>query len=149
MQILKIGFENDDKFSLNKVWAWWRGAQWIRKKYADDWHYATEVALEEQKLTKVKGKCILAFYFSFMKNMLDSSNCSPMAKMVEDSLSRNGILEDDTNTYVEGVYYQSINKPIEQRRKMEENTLTVVIFEEGDKGYEAIKALSKPYIWEA
>lgn len=146
MQVLNIEFEDDSKFSLNKVWAGWRGSQWIRKNLADDWHYWTEKALEEQKIKPIKGRCILFFYFSFRKNMLDSSNCAPMAKAIEDAMDRYGIMPSDTNADVVGVYYQSVNKPISERKKMELNVVDVVIYEEKDEMFNILLKESNPYL---
>lgn len=146
MKKLHIDFEDDAKFSLNKVWAWGKWSQWIRKALADDWHYWTEHALEEQALTPVTGKCILFFYFSFRKNMLDSSNCAPMAKAIEDTLTRSWILASDTNADVIWVYYQSVAKSIKTRSKMELNTVDVVIYEESDEMFDKLLLESLDYL---
>lgn len=146
MQILKIEFEDDAKFSLNKVWAGGKGSQWLRKRLADDWHYWTEKALEEQKIKPIKGKCMLFFYFSFRKNMLDSSNCAPMAKAIEDSMDRYWIMPSDTNADVVGVFYQSVNKPLSVRKDMELNTVDIIIYEENDKMFEQLVIESTPFI---
>ena len=132
MQKLRIEFEDSLKFSLNKLWQWGRAMTWIRKNMADDWHYYAEKAVDEFKTKLVKWKCFLFFYFSFRKNMLDSSNCAPMAKMVEDTLTRYWVLQGDTNDTVVGVYYESVHKELKERKTMELNTVDVVIVEEGD-----------------
>jgi hypothetical protein len=88
MQKFRIEFEDSNKFSMNKLWAGGKAMTWIRKAQADDWHYETEKAVEDCKIKKVTKPCVLLFFYSFKKNMLDSSNCAPMSKMIEDTLTR-------------------------------------------------------------
>lgn len=113
---------------------------------ADSWHYWTEKALEDQNIKPIKTKCVLFFYFSFRKNMLDSSNCSPMAKAIEDTLTRSGILKSDTNADVIGVYYQSVDKPKKARDKMEFNVVDILIVESTDKMFETLTEMSTPFL---
>lgn len=148
MQSFVIEFETDDKFSLNKVWSWWRWMQWVRKKMADNWHYSTEVEIEKQKIKKVKNPCILVFSYIFLKNMLDSSNCVAMSKMVEDALARNWILDWDTNDSVIATINASILLPLNERKNLPYNILEVKIFEEWvDKEYNIIKNITNINLW--
>ena len=78
--------------------------------------------------------------------MLDSSNCAPMAKAIEDAMDRYGIMPSDTNADVVGVYYQSVNKPISERKKMELNVVDVVIYEEKDEMFNILLKESNPYL---
>lgn len=119
--------------------------QWVRKALAKDWHYYTEIAIENSKIKKVKGSAILLFYFKFKKNMLDSSNVGPMAKCIEDTLTEQGILATDTNADVKGVYYCSVEQSKKIRDLMREHIVDVVILEEGDKEFEALSKLETKY----
>lgn len=48
------------------------------------------------------------FHFKFVSHPLDSSNCSYMAKLIEDALEREGILPKDNIKYVKGIYLESM-----------------------------------------
>lgn len=52
---------------------------------------------ENGKIPKFSSIVDIHFRFYWKTRPLDSSNCSPMAKCVEDTLVRSGVLEKDTN----------------------------------------------------
>lgn len=145
MKSFRIEFDDDMKFSLNKIWAGWRGMQWVRKALANDWHYWSEKSIEEVGLKPIKGQVYILFYFKFMKNMLDSSNVAPMAKCIEDTLTKQGILVSDTNADVKAVLYTSIDQPTKVRKLMEHHIVDVVILEEWDKDFRALRNMERVY----
>jgi len=49
---------------------------------------------------KINYKVNIHFNFYFKGRLLDSSNCSYMAKMIEDCLVHYGVIKDDTTKYV-------------------------------------------------
>ena len=134
--ILKFTLEFDEhmKFSLNKVWAWWPGTQWVRKKAADLWHDEIWYYLEENKIKKIDEKVDFYFEFFFKTRALDSSNCSAMGKMIEDGLkydknkNKKWILVDDTNSQVGKFLLESVKLDKKQKEKIEEDYVDIYIF---------------------
>jgi hypothetical protein len=87
------------KVSSNKIYA---GAHWSkRNKLKEGYLYLTKNAF--QKLKPVEGLVDIEFDFYFTRNALDSSNCSYMAKMLEDCLIEWKALKDDTIKYVRSI----------------------------------------------
>lgn len=136
---LRIEFDNDMKLSVNKIWSWWAGTQWIRKKAADLWHSDIFYFLEEEKIQKIHEKVNVFFEFSFStwdnwgSRQLDSSNTAMMAKMVEDALKYDKkknpkwIIADDTNSQVGWVALHSIELPLKARKELETSYVDVSI----------------------
>ncbi|MCP4178075.1 MAG: hypothetical protein GY756_09935 [bacterium] len=95
-----ILLENMDieKISTNDIYS---GKHWSeRKKYKDIFLWL----LKTKKINKIKNYPVkLKFVFQFQKKCLDASNCSYMAKMIEDGLCKLGILVDDDPKYVQSV----------------------------------------------
>lgn len=95
------------KISTNKIYA---GIHWAtRKKQADLFH---------KSLMEFRGKKVeeypvnINYIFEFKGKLLDTTNCTYMAKLIEDSLVINGIIEDDSPKFVEftGIYSQKGEK---------------------------------------
>ena len=93
---MKIRIDNILKMSTNKIYA---GIHYrTRTKHKENYRLITKTIFN--KLEPIEGKVDLSFTFYFAKNALDSSNCSYMAKMIEDCLVEYGVLKDDTIKYV-------------------------------------------------
>lgn len=116
---------------------------WIRKAQADDWHYSTDEATAAQGVRPIDKPCVLLFFYSFRKNMLDSSNCAAMSKMIEDSLTRSWILKTDTNAHVKGTFNSSIERPMSERKHMELNTVDIIIVEEGEDLFKILSDIER------
>lgn len=105
----KIGtltFDMVCKVSTNKIYA---GVHWT-KRDKDKKAYSWEVmrACRSVNLSKIEEyPVMLSFEFQFKGRVLDSSNCSYMAKLVEDGLVHRGILPDDSYKYVSEVRYRA------------------------------------------
>lgn len=84
------------KHSTNKIYAGIHHRD--RKRIKDSYLWLTKTLFKS--LEPVRGKVNLDFTFYFTSRTLDSSNCSFMAKMLEDCLVTYGVLEDDTIDFV-------------------------------------------------
>ena len=134
-----IEFDDAMKLSLNKVWSWWAGTQWIRKASADLWHDDLWQFLEAHKIPKINEKVdfFFTFYFSTWdsgwKRQLDSSNCSAMGKMIEDALkydkkkNTKWIIVDDTNDMVGWFSLRSAQMTLAERKLLETSYVEVSI----------------------
>lgn len=136
----KMDFDDDMKLSLNKVWSWWPWTQWIRKSAADLWHWDIENLLDsipKLKIVKEKVDLFLTFYFStwdsWGKRQLDSSNCSAIWKMIEDSFKYDakknprGFIVDDTNDKVGWFCLRSAQMTLAERKELETSFVEVSI----------------------
>lgn len=105
--ILRYDLPKEYKISTNAIYSW--KTHWAkRKKIADYFHY---ISLQDCKQLKQITKPVnLRFEFYFKTRALDSSNCSFIAKCIEDWLVKNWLLKDDNNKYILSVTYQSITK---------------------------------------
>lgn len=135
----RLEFDDDMKLSLNKVWSWWPWTQWVRKKSSDLWHDEIFYFLEQNRIKPIKEKVDLYFEFyfstwdSWWKRQLDSSNCSAIAKMIEDGLkydknkNEKWILLDDTNDKVWWFCLKSVQMTLSERRELETSYVNVSI----------------------
>jgi len=112
------------KVSTNKIYAW---IHWtIRNEIANRYHKLTkEDCVEFETITE---KVDLKMDFYFRTRYLDSSNCSFMWKMIEDSLVKNWLLTDDTNKYVGKFQCESIVIDKKERSKIEKDYVRVYIY---------------------
>ena len=94
--VYHITFEKLPKWSTNQMYA--GGAYYSRKAIKDKY----KKAVKEQFNKIIRFKCICVYEFFFSSRALDSSNCSGMAKMIEDC-----ILPSDSYRMVGGVYFSS------------------------------------------
>ena len=91
------------KVSTNEIYA---GVHWRkRRKIKQDYLLVTRSKI--RSIPKIEGKVNLSFSFYFKSRPLDSSNCSFMAKMIEDCLVGNGILKDDSIKHVGKISIES------------------------------------------
>lgn len=92
------------KVSSNKIYA---GCHWrTRAKLKGDYLLITKAPFKA--LTPVEGKVDISFTFFFTGRALDSSNCSYMAKMLEDCLVSYGVLKNDTIEFVGKVSMEAV-----------------------------------------
>jgi hypothetical protein len=85
--MIRIRFDNIIKVSSNKIYA---GMHWRnRAKMKED--YKLLLYNDLIKIKPIKYKVSLNFKFYWKSKALDSSNCSYMAKMIEDCLVRKNI----------------------------------------------------------
>lgn len=94
---IKMDIDEDMKFSLNRIWAWWAGTQWIRKAKRDLWH---DVVSENIKLKKIDYPIEIDYKFFFKSRYLDCSNNALHVKLFEDAIVAEWIIDDDTNQYI-------------------------------------------------
>lgn len=96
--MIQIEIPIPQKVSTNAIYA---GMHWgKRKKIADVYHQSL---LEHRKLRVTDFPVEITFIFSFRKKPLDTSNCSFMAKCLEDALVQNEILPNDTIDFVSSI----------------------------------------------
>jgi len=139
----RLDFDEDMKLSMNKVWSGWPWTQWVRKKSADLWHEDITTYLESKRIKPINEKVDFFFEFAFCtwgtwgrQRQLDSSNCSAMGKMIEDSLKYDKkknpkwIIQDDTAFYVWWFCLKTINLSLEERQNLESSYVDVYICKE-------------------
>lgn len=136
---LRIDFDDEMKMSVNKIWSGGNGTQWIRKKVAGLWHEDLFYFLDEHRIKPIKEKIDMFFEFYFStgdsggKRQLDSSNCTMMTKIIEDSLKYDkeknpkGILVDDTNAQCGWHSAHSIQMTLAERKLLETSYVEVSI----------------------
>lgn len=94
--VYHITLEGLPKCSTNQMYA--GGAYYSRKAIKDKY----KKSIHQQFNKVIRFKCVCVYEFYFKTRALDSSNCSVMAKMIEDC-----ILPSDSYRMVGGVYYSS------------------------------------------
>jgi hypothetical protein len=100
---MEITIDLPEKVSTNKYYS---GMHWTKRNKLKDM-YLFEVKSKIREIQKIDNPVNIEFYFFFKSRALDSSNCSIMGKMIEDSLVKIGILNDDTYKHVRKVSYTS------------------------------------------
>jgi|TARA_R100001530_G_scaffold21901_2_gene18000 hypothetical protein len=100
---MKIEIPIPKKVSTNKIYA---GTHWTkRKELADLFH---QYLLPEKNKHKIKEFPVeITYIFRFKGKLLDCSNCTFMAKMLEDALVGIGLLPDDNPDYVSSIQIYS------------------------------------------
>jgi hypothetical protein len=113
------------KLSTNKIYSWmdWRK----RSNIADRYHRLTKD--DCNKLTKFDNKVSIDFQFYFKTRCFDSSNCSFIWKMIEDSLVKNKLITDDSNRYIWKVSYESIRLEWKERKEVQCDYVKIHIYE--------------------
>ena len=100
---MNIQFQLPEKVSTNKIYA---GQHWTkRKKLADLYHNSL---LPFRKLRAKDYPVNINYIFTFKSKPLDTTNCTYMAKLLEDGLVKNEIIVDDDPEHVSftGIYSQ-------------------------------------------
>lgn len=121
--ILKYEIPLPFKVSTNKIYSW---MHWRKRKSIADWYHRLTKEDCEQFDT-ITEKMDLEFKFYFHTRYLDSSNCSFMWKMIEDSLVKNKLVTDDSNRYIWNVTYESVEIEKKERRKMKGDYVRIII----------------------
>ena len=98
-----IILEDFYKVSTNKIYA---SRHWSFRKNAKD-SYKSWFNKYKNNFPKFDYKVNLDFKFYWYKKPLDSTNCSFIIKMIEDCMTKNGIIKDDTIEYVGKVSMES------------------------------------------
>ncbi len=110
------------KVSTNAIYSW---VHWKKRKdLADIYHKLTE---KVKTLDKINEKVNIEIQFYFRTRYLDSSNCSYMWKMIEDSLVKNWLLKDDTNEYVWKFTVESMRIDKKERKLIKNDYLRIII----------------------
>lgn len=76
----------------------------VRRGHKDYFGWLVKKALQKAKIEPIKTFPVdLVFDFGMKGRRYDASNCSYMAKLIEDWLARLGVLPDDSPKYVDSV----------------------------------------------
>jgi len=121
--VLVYNIPKQYKVSTNKIYAWMHWRQ--RKKIADYYHNISRDDCIE--LWHIDWKVDLDFKYYWRSRYLDSSNTSFISKTIEDSLVKNKLLTDDSNSYIWKVTYESILIDPKERKKQEWDYLRLTI----------------------
>lgn len=115
------------KFSTNKIYSGIHYSQ--RKKQKDTIGWLIKKALIKNSFKQDHNfknwPVIFKYRFEWASRPLDCSNCTYMAKIVEDWLIKLGILPDDSPKYVEGMWVES--------KKGAKNNLILEVLTDGEK----------------
>ena len=123
--IFNMVFDMPLKISCNIIYA---GVHYrYRMKHKALYRWEVLRACKSQNIQTISDYPVtLSFRFGFSKNALDSSNCSYMAKLIEDGLVQNEILKNDDIKFVKRIILESY-KSEKDEIKLE------VIYDEKDK----------------
>lgn len=92
-----------EKISTNRIYA---GIHWTKRKKLADLYHMSLLPYRKHKIQDYPVN--INYIFTFKSKPLDTTNCTFMAKMLEDGLVANGIIEDDDIKHVTftGIYSQ-------------------------------------------
>ena len=111
----KVEFDMVLKISTNKIYSGVHYRTRIKHKKMYQWEVLR--VCKKEKIKPINNyPVILKFTFYFDKNLLDSSNCSYMAKLIEDALVHEGVFINDTPQYISRVSTQSKRGPKGQNK---------------------------------
>ena len=112
---LKLSYTIDEKYkiSTNKIYSWCHRT--FRQKISSYYHEL--VYFDCLKLKQFDFKVNIDFIFYFKKRALDSSNCSFIAKCIEDWFTKNWLIKDDNINYIWKISMES--------RKWKENKIEI------------------------
>ena len=122
---IRLKYDIPEKVSTNKIYSWMHWTK--RKRIADIYHRLTT---EVKTLDQINEKVNIEIQFYFRTRYLDSSNCSFMWKMIEDSLVKNWLLKDDTNEFVWKFTVESIRIDKKERKLIKNDYLKIIITNE-------------------
>ena len=92
-----------EKVSTNKIYS---GVHWSsRARTKNAYAWVLKSKLNDIRIESLPINLIFTFYFK--SNPLDSSNCSYMAKIIEDVLVSCGVIKDDSIKYIRRVSIES------------------------------------------
>jgi hypothetical protein len=112
---MKLKIPLPQKVSTNKIYA---GTHWAKRKSLADLYH--ECLIEYKGQTIKDTPVEITYIFNFKGKPLDTTNCTYMAKLLEDGLVKQGILEDDSPEFVAGTHIYS------QKGKVDEVEILIV-----------------------
>lgn len=83
------------KVTTNDIY---KGMHWAKRKKIVDLYHRELIPYRKNRITGYPVD--IAYIFRFKSRPLDTTNCTFMAKMLEDAMVVNGLLEDDSVEYV-------------------------------------------------
>lgn len=102
--MIKITVLLPEKISTNAIYS---GLHYrVRKKQADLFHKQMLEFKNKYEITHYPVDIIYLFYFK--GKLLDSSNCSYMAKLIEDGMIKIGLLKNDSPKFVRVITLRSM-----------------------------------------
>ena len=103
-KLYTIEFNIPYKVSTNKFYSsrHWGFRKWVKNKWFEYLSFNILHIAKLKPVPKNKYPLVFVYHFYFAKRCLDSSNCSIMAKMIEDSLVDCRIIENDDQNFVKG-----------------------------------------------
>jgi len=106
---MNIQFPLPEKVSTNKIYA---GMHWAKRKKLADLYHKSLLQFKGKKATDYPVN--INYIFTFKSKPLDTTNCTFMAKLLEDGLVQHEILIDDSPEYVSftGIYSQKGDKDL-------------------------------------
>lgn len=97
--MITFSFPIPEKISTNRIYS---GLHWAKRNSLKNLYHSQ--LLEFKNKFKINQYPIkIAFRFVWTKTPLDCSNCSFMAKMIEDGMVENKIIKNDTPEYVSAI----------------------------------------------
>lgn len=117
MQTIK--FDLPFKVSTNEIYS---GCHWTKRKQHKDIMLWAFLGVKSQ--LKPVDKCTIKFEFYFKSRPLDNTNCSYLAKLMEDCLVHYKILKDDNYKIVEEITISS--------RKGDKDQVLITLTENND-----------------
>ena len=98
--MLNLVIRIPEKISTNKIYS---GIHWTkRSKHKDVFYWEVKSALNKRKIQGIEFlyPICIDYDFRFKMRPLDTTNCTYMAKMIEDALVKCNILTNDSPKYV-------------------------------------------------
>ena len=102
--MIKFEFDLPEKVSTNAIYA---GIHWGKKKKLADLYHDYMIQFRKTKVPDELYPVEIAYVFEFKSKPLDTTNCTYMAKLMEDGLVKHGILKGDSPEYVQGTHIYS------------------------------------------
>lgn len=94
--ILEYTIPDKMKVSTNKIYSW---MHWRKRQLLADYYHSIVIA-DCRNLQPISEKVDIYFLFEWKWRTLDSSNCTFIAKMIEDALRKSKLIVDDSIRYV-------------------------------------------------
>lgn len=94
--MINLKFPLPEKVSGNAVYA---GLYWSKRKKLADLYHTYMMQFRNNKVAEYPVD--ISYVFTFKSKALDTTNCFLMAKLIEDGLVKNGILESDSPDFVQ------------------------------------------------
>ena len=127
---LEYKIPKEYKKSTNSIYSWVHFS--IRRKISHYYHWLVFADCQElvSKFWQIQDKVNLNFKFYWKSRYLDSSNCSFIAKMIEDWLVRGWLIIEDNNKHIWKVSFESILMNKKERKHLEFDKVEIFIEKE-------------------